>query len=131
MLGVRSRATLYLVLIFFCGVLSGAVATRWAERASVSADSSATAKTQPQRKGAVVWFTQQLNLSLPQVEKLTKILEETRTAYKQHELEIESLRQDGNARIRAILTDAQKPKFDQLLAERAAREKEKERSKHH
>jgi Spy/CpxP family protein refolding chaperone len=129
MLGVRSRATLYLVLIFLCGVLSGAVGIRWAQRISVSADSSASARTQPPRKGAVVWFTQQLDLKPQQVEQLTKILEETRAAFKEHEMEIESIRQDGNARIRSILTDGQKPKFDQLQAQRAAKEREKEKQK--
>ena len=129
MWGVRSRATLYIILIFFCGVLSGAVGTRWAQRLNVSADSP-TPQPGQVRRHAVAWFTQQLNLTPDQAEKLNKIVEETRAAYKEHELEIESLRQDGNARIRAILTDEQKPKFDHLLAERAAKEKEKEKQKH-
>ena len=98
MLGVRSRATLYLVLIFLCGLLSGAVATRWAQRINVSADTSSSTRTLPLRKGAVSWFTQQLELNPQQVEQLTKILEETRLAFKEHEMEIESIRQDGNAR---------------------------------
>ena len=129
MLGVRSRATLYVILIFLCGVLSGAVATRWAQRWNVSADSP-TPQAGQVRRHAVDWFTQQLTLTPEQSEKLSKIVEETRAAYKEHELEIESLRQDGNARIRAILTDEQKPKFDLLLAKRAAKEKEKEKQKH-
>jgi Spy/CpxP family protein refolding chaperone len=129
MLGVRSRATLYLILIFFCGVLSGAVGMRWGQRLNVSADTTTTPQPGQVRRNAVAWFTQQLNLTPEQAGQLNKIVEETRAAYKEHELEIESLRQDGNARIRAILTDAQKPKFDQLLAARAAKEKEKEKEK--
>ena len=131
MLGVRSRASLYLVLIFLCGVLSGVVGTSWIQRMSVSADSSATARPQQSRKGAVVWFTEELKLNPEQATQLTRILEETRSAYNEHELEIESIKQHGRARIREILTDEQKPKFDQLLAERAAREKEKEKREHH
>src|SRR5262245_31252992 len=128
MLGVRSRATLYLVLIFLCGVLSGALGTRWAERVNVSADSSL--RPLPLRKsGAVAWFTQQLDLNPQQVGQLSKILEETRAAYKEHELEIESIRQDGNARIRSILNDGQKTKFDELQAQRAAKEKQREKQK--
>ena len=129
MLGVRSRATLYLILIFCCGALSGAVGMRWAQRMNVSADSTGASQPGQVRRHAVAWFTQQLNLTPEQAEQLNKIVEETRSAYKEHELEIESLRQDGNARIRAILTEEQKPKFDHLLAERAAKAKEKEKDK--
>ena len=127
MLGVKSRATLYLVLIFLCGALSGSLGTRWMQRINVSADSAATARTAQDRKGAVKWFTQGLDLGPQQLEQLTKILEETRTAYKVHELEIESIKQHSRARIREILTEPQQAKFDQLLAERAIKEKEKER----
>ena len=130
MLGMRSRATLYLVLIFLCGLLSGAVGTRWLERGSVSADSSALGMPQHGRAGAVASFTRKLDLNPQQQQQLTQILEETRSVYREHELEIESIRQDGNARIRSILNDTQKAKFDQLVAERAKREREKEKTKH-
>ena len=127
MLGVKSRATLYLVLIFLCGALSGSLGTRWMQRINVSADSAATARTAQDRNGAVKWFTKGLELNPLQLEQLTKILEETRAAYKVHELEIESIKQHSRARIREILTEPQQAKFDQLLAERAIKEKEKER----
>ncbi|MBI3935033.1 MAG: hypothetical protein HY316_10105 [Acidobacteria bacterium] len=94
----------------------------------VSADSSATAaRTAESRKGAVKWFTKGLDLDPRQLEQLTKILGETRAAYRNHELEIESIKQHSRVRIREILTDQQKAKFDQLLAERALKEKEKEK----
>ena len=127
MLGVRSRATLFLALIFLCGLVSGALGTKLVERMNVSADSSRSARS-PQGGKAVARFTRDLSLNPQQVEQLTKILEETRSAYKQHELEIESIKQHGRARIREILTDEQKVKFDQQLAERA--EKDKQRDKH-
>jgi len=127
MLGVRSRAGLYLVLIFLCGALSGSLGTRWMQRMNVSADSSATARTAESRKGAVKWFTKGLDLDPQQQAKLAKILEETRGAYKQHELEIESIKQHGRVRIREILTTQQQAKFDQQLADRALKEKEKEK----
>jgi Spy/CpxP family protein refolding chaperone len=131
MFAVRTRAALYLTLIFLCGALAGVVGTRWAERSSVMADSAANTRSGQVRKGALVWFTQELTLNPEQVAQLTKILEETRSAYKDHEIEIESIKQHGRVRIREILTEEQKPKFDQLLAERAQREKERERLKGH
>ena len=119
MLGVRSRATLYLILIFLCGLLSGALGARWMDRVDVAADSTGAARPAQNRRGAVASFTKELNLNPQQVEQLTKILDETRSAYKDYELEIESIRQHGNARIREILTDPQKEQFDRLQARRA------------
>ena len=128
MLGVRSRATLYLVLIFLCGAVSGSLGTRWMQRTDVSADSSAaTTRLLETKKGAVRWFTKGLDLNPQQLEQLTKILEETRAAYKDHELEIESVKQHSRVRIREILTDQQKVTFDRLLAERARKERDKEK----
>ena len=126
MLGVRSRAALYLVLIFLCGAVSGSLGTRWMQQIDASADSSATARASQGRKGAVRWFTEGLDLNPQQLEQLTKILEETRAAYKDHEMEIESIKQHARVRIREILTDRQKMVFDQLLADRARKEREKE-----
>jgi len=126
MLGIRSRATVYLVLIFLCGVLSGSLGARWMERISASADSSAAARSTQDRQGAVKWFIKGLDLNPQQMEQLTKILEETRTAYKDHELQIESIKQHSRVRIREILTDQQKEVYDQLLADRAKRDREKE-----
>jgi Spy/CpxP family protein refolding chaperone len=132
MLGMRSKATLYLALIFLCGVGSGVVGTRMLNRASVSADTQAppstpTASTTntPSHKvrGAVRSFTRHLDLTNEQALKLTMILEETRAEYKEHELQIESIRQHGNARIREILDPQQKIKFDELLARRADRDR--------
>ena len=131
MLGVRSRAALYLVLIFLCGALSGALGARWMQRINVSADSSAVARSAQSSKGSVRWFTIGLDLGPQQLEQLTKILEETRAAYKDHELEIESVKQHARVRIREILTDQQKMAFDQLLADRARKEREREKRSAH
>jgi hypothetical protein len=126
MLGPRIRATIYLILIFLCGALTGSLGTRWMQRTSVSADAPVASRSTQDRKGAVKWFTNGLDLNPQQLEQLTKILEETRAAYKDHELEIESVKQHSRVRIREILTDQQKLIFDQLLADRAKKEKERE-----
>ncbi|MNC97593.1 hypothetical protein D3C83_152950 [compost metagenome] len=62
------------------------------------------------------------------MQKLTTILDETRSEYREHELQIESIRQHGNARIREILNDPQKVQFDELLARRAEKERRKNES---
>src|SRR3990172_3170174 len=131
MLAVRKRATLFLVLIFLCGLLSGAVGANLWHRMNVSADAAPASSTggvrapstPPTRKRAVEWFTEQLHLSPEQAQQLSQILEETRSEYHQQELQIESIRQESNTRIRGILTDEQKTRFDELLRTRSDRRK--------
>jgi uncharacterized membrane protein len=143
MLPERKRATLFLVLIFLCGLLSGAVSVNVWQRLNVAAQSAplsaaqpaAPALDQPSSPGtpsrgtlrAVESFTKQLALSPEQAEQLTQILMETRNSYRQHEREIASIRQHGNGRIREILTDSQKVKFDDMLARAEAKRKRDKR----
>jgi Spy/CpxP family protein refolding chaperone len=96
------------------------------ERINVSADSTASADLTPDRAGAVKWFVKGLDLNQHQLDQLSEILQETRAAYKEHELQIESIKQHSRVRIREILTDEQKLTYDQLLADRARKEREKE-----
>ncbi|MBI4442260.1 MAG: hypothetical protein HY649_02665 [Acidobacteria bacterium] len=117
----KTKAVLYVVLIFLCGFLSGAVATNlWTYRDGLSsrarADSPRASGTRS-RERALERFQQRLDLSPEQMTQLHAILDETRQSYRQHELEIKSIRDQGNARIRAILNDEQKARFDQMIAE--------------
>lgn len=130
MLPERKRATLFLVLIFLCGAAAGALGVNLWQKLNLSAQSTPLAPAQstaqptaqpaspgtPSRRTlrAVESFTKHLNLTPEQKGQLTQILVETRNAYRQHEREIASIRQQGNARIREILTDAQKIEFDEM-----------------
>jgi NADH dehydrogenase/NADH:ubiquinone oxidoreductase subunit G len=132
MLPERKKATLFLVLIFLCGLVGGAVSVNVWQKLNVAAQTvplSAQQSTvppldQPPAPGtpsrgtlrAVESFTKRLNLKPDQAEQLTQILMETRNAYRQHEREIASIRQQGNTRIREILSDTQKVEFDQMVA---------------
>ena len=132
MLPERKKATLFLALIFLCGLVGGAVSANVWQRLNVAAQSArpspqqstAPSLDQPPAPGtpsrgtlrAVESFTKRLNLKPDQAEQLTQILMETRNAYRQHEREIASIREQGNTRIREILTDQQKVEFDQMLA---------------
>jgi len=133
MLPERKRATLFLVLIFLCGLVGGAVSVNVWQRLNVAAQSTslppaqstAPSVAQPAQppgtpsagtRRAVESFTKRLELTPEQAEQLTQILMETRSAYRQHEHEIASIRKQGNTRIREILTDTQKVEFDQMLA---------------
>ncbi len=119
----RKRATLYLGLIFLCGALAGAVATNLWMSLGPSAPPARADSPRPSRQRAVEWFAQHLDLSPEQAQQLGVILDETRQAYGAHELEIERIRQQGNDRIRAILNDQQKARFEQILIKKSRKPK--------
>lgn len=127
----KTKAILYIFLIFLCGFLAGAVATNIWTNWSVAggqarADSSPPGSYSPPR--AVKSFQRRLNLSPEQSRQLHQILDETRQAYRQHELEIESIRQQGRARIRTLLNDEQKAAFDEMTAQRDQKRRRQETS---
>ncbi|MBI4463289.1 MAG: hypothetical protein HY647_01170 [Acidobacteria bacterium] len=117
----KTKAVLYILLIFLCGFLAGAVTTNiwtnWSLFGSRAQADSPSASKRRSTAQAVQWFQQELDLSSEQASQLHQILDETRQAYRQHEMEIETIRQAGNARIRAILREEQKAKFDEMIAQ--------------
>ena len=66
-----------------------------------------------------------LNLDERQSAQIRAVIDETRDGYRQLSAEVrpryDSLRRDGRAKIRALLTPEQQQKFDQMTAERDAR----------
>ena len=123
----RKRALLFFVLIFLCGALTGAVATsllrHWGPRFGRT---RVTSNSSPQQR-AVERFTRRLNLSPEQAGQLGEILDETRATFQEHELAMENLRQEGNARIREILDDQQTANFDEMLERRERRRRRRSR----
>ena len=122
----RKKAALFVTLVFGCGVLSGALGVNLWDRVHVSADAPAAVSSGAERvpsttrKRAVKWFAEELNLTAEQTDQLGRILEETRSVYKQHEQEIDEARHEAHNRIRHILNDQQREKFNELLAQRKA-----------
>lgn len=133
----KKRAALFVILVFLCGSLSGAVAVNLWDRVRVSADAGAAAPSgvdvqgqripSTTRKRAVSWFAEELALGPEQSDQLAKILDETRAAYKDHEREIDEIRHEAHNRIRHILSDQQRTKFSELLAQRKAQRELRER----
>ena len=128
----RKKAALYVLLIFLCGFLAGALASNllrswdpWSRR--TRADSPIAQSEVPRTsRRAVDSFTRRLDLRPEQAAQLHKILDETRLAYREHELEIEAIRQQSRTRIRSILEDEQKAKFDKMVALRDQKRKRRE-----
>jgi len=113
----RSRAPLYILLIFLCGVVSGALATKlWTGRDRqtqvAQADSPPPPVSRTQR--LLERFTRELKLTPEQVQHLTVILDETRLRY---QIKEDSTRAEGRNLIRQILTDAQRAKYEAIIAD--------------
>ncbi len=112
---VQRRATLYILLIFLCGMVAGALAsnlwmgleTRGAARADVSYSANRTVEK----------FTKRFNLTPEQARKLESILDETRKAYQSYEKERDAIRQQGRDRIREILSEEQRAQYEEYLAQ--------------
>lgn len=121
----RRRAAIFVALVFLCGALAGAVGVNLWDRVRVSADAPAATVTGEEvpsttRKRALKWFADELQLGPEQTDQLGRILKETRAAYKEHEREIDEIRHEAHNRIRHILSDPQREKFNQLLVQRRA-----------
>lgn len=131
----RKKAALFVAMVFVCGVLAGAVGVNLWDHVSVSADApavSGVSSAGPRvpsttRKRAVRWFAEELKLGPEQTDQLSRILEETRAAYKQHEHEIDEVRHEAHNRIRRMLNDQQRGKFNELLAQRKAQREAREK----
>jgi hypothetical protein len=111
----KSRGPLYILLIFLCGVVSGALATRlWSGKDRQTQVAQAdTTPTISRTQRLVERFTGELTLTPEQVEQLTVILDETRLRY---QIKEDSTRAEGRNRIRQILTDEQRAKYEEIIA---------------
>jgi hypothetical protein len=115
----------YLFLVFVSGGVVGALGYRMY--------SPPSARSEP-RVSPEAWRSQYLdelrtrvNLTPDQMQKMNGILDETDASFNQardkHHQEIEKIKEDHRAKLRAILTAEQIPKYEQFRAERDARMK--------
>jgi len=113
----RSRGPLYILLIFLCGVVSGALATNlWTGRIrqAQAADQADSRGPFNRTQRLVDRFTKELNLSPEQTNQLAAILDEMRLRY---QIKEDSTRAEGRDRIRQILTDEQRLKYEAIIAD--------------
>lgn len=116
----------YLVLLFVAGMVVGVFGYRLYVGTPVSAKMGTTArppKLTPEewRRQYTAELRNRLNLSSDQVQKLGTILDETHNlfhqAHERSDLEIKTIREQQVSKIRAILTDAQRPEYEKIRAE--------------
>ncbi len=128
---MKARNVLYLVLIFACGLLIGATIMDLAEHSWLHAIPRSEVDIRQHRRIARE-MARRLDLSPQQQAAVDRILRHTVHAYllieKQVSPQFAAVRARGRRQIRAILTPAQRTKFDRMVAQIDQREPSIERS---
>jgi Spy/CpxP family protein refolding chaperone len=114
----RGEAALLIAVVFMLGALLGAVATHmWGERVWGRQDTYSAGRKPVNQ--VVADFTRELQLTPDQQTQVTTIIDDTRAQlkalYAPVDMQREQIRQQTRARIRALLTPEQQPKFDAFM----------------
>ena len=117
---------LYLFLVFVSGGVVGALAYRTYN--PPTARSNATRPSRPEmRRQFMEEMRTRVNLTPDQQQKLSAIMDETTAlfdhAHDTEKKEVERIREEHRAKVRALLTPEQLPKYEQLRQEREQRMK--------
>ncbi len=128
MMRSRFSAAVYLLLVFFSGIVVGGFAYRLYFNDPVRA---APRRPTPEewRRRYISEMRSNLKLSDDQVNKLTAILDQTHKKmddlHARFDPEMKRIQADQRDEIRTLLTDPQKATYDQMLAEREKRRRER------
>ena len=118
----------YLLLVFGSGIAVGGFGYRlYSATPAVSAKAAPKVSPEEVRRQHLNEMQTRLNLTPTQVQQVNAIWDETRSLFHnaraKHNQEIGALRERQADKVRAILTDAQRPEYEKLRAEREARVK--------
>ncbi len=113
----RLEAAALFLVVFVLGVVFGVVGNHvWSQRVS---GEPAAVNTNPTRNQVVQDLTQRLQLTQDQQKQVAATIDETRARwqalYAPLDAPREQIRQEGRAKIRAMLTPEQQVKFDDFL----------------
>ena len=128
----RTRLKIWLVVVgvFALGCLSG-VALDGAYRLRAGAFPREGGRPGRERKDIFERMRRDLSLTDEQARQVKAVLDETRDEYRTLSAECrpryDAIRQKGRDRIRALLTPEQQQRFDAKVAERDARERERDK----
>lgn len=123
----RSNLTiaLYLFLIFASGIVVGAFGFRLYSGTPVAAKTSTKVSPEEWRRQYFAEMQSRLQLTPDQLQHLNSIFDETRARAHQadetHDVALKQIREESTTKVRAMLTDAQRPEYEKLRAERHAR----------
>ncbi|MGH9735367.1 MAG: hypothetical protein ACRD8A_12350 [Candidatus Acidiferrales bacterium] len=116
----RREALVLVLVVFVLGLLVGGVGNHfWGQTVWGSHQDHSVRTGPPSRAKIVDDFTRELQLTPSQQTQLGTIIDQTRAEWAaQHEANQQrhdAIRQEAHARIRAILTPAQAPKYDAFM----------------
>jgi hypothetical protein len=121
----QRRATIFAALLFCCGLLAGILGHRYYAATSVNAKTA-----EDLRQEYITEMTSKLGLNAAKVTQLGNILDQTKAKYKSVKDScrpaLVKIKQEQVSRVRSILTPAQVPVYDRIIAEREQRAKEQE-----
>jgi len=114
----RREAAILFVVVFLLGALLGAAGNHlWQER--VSGHRGAQSVLMPTRAHIIEQSTRELQLTPDQQKQLGVVIDDTRhkwdALYSPLDAQREQIRQEGRARIRAVLSPDQQLKFDDFM----------------
>jgi hypothetical protein len=115
----------YLFLVFVSGGVVGALGYRM--YSPPAAHSEPHVSPEVWRRQYLDELKTRVNLTPDQIQKMNSIMDDTDASFtearNQHHQEIEKIKEDHRAKLRAILSADQLPKYEQFRAERDARMK--------
>ena len=121
----RSGATiaLYLLLTFSSGAAAGALGFWMYSSHTVRADTG-SARVEDFRKRYMREMDTRLKLTKEQKEKLTVILDQTRTVFRElnekHKPEYQAIQEHHREQVRSLLDESQQVEYEKLVKEREA-----------
>jgi Spy/CpxP family protein refolding chaperone len=120
--------TVYLLIVFVCGLAVGVFGYRFYQLKSVSASAPATRSPDEWKKRHVEELKDRLRLTPDQVSKLSGILDQTRAesrdAMETLRPRMEAIQNEQYANVKAILTPEQQAEYAKFHAERERQRRE-------
>jgi Spy/CpxP family protein refolding chaperone len=114
---IRQKATLWLAIVFVLGAALGGVLGYGFAHRTYAAGPTLTAEARRAQRRAQM--TREVNLNTEQQKQVGAILDQAQNEYKAvHDVmdpQIESVRTKTRDKIRGLLSDGQKPKFEEFL----------------
>lgn len=122
--------TVYLLIVFVCGLAVGVFGYRLYELRNVSASAPGPPKNPEEWKQRhLTELRERLKLTDTQLKQVSSVMDGARKQYQsffeRFKPEIERIQDDQYAKVRALLTPEQAAEYDKLRAEREARRKQR------
>jgi hypothetical protein len=125
----RSNFTiaLYLTLLFLSGLIVGAYGYRFITVNPVATRASRRPSEEEWRKQYLNEMQTRVKLTPDQLQKLNVLMDETRSRFheehQKHDGVMKTIRDQQTDKVRAMLTDTQRPEYEKLRAEKEQRAK--------